>query len=292
MNIIFSIQGGMGKSIMGTAVCKAIKKQYPNSKLIVVTGYQDVFLNLDYVDMCYHHGQEFYFYEKYIQDRPDTLIFANEPYVETEHVLRKEHTIETWCKLNGINYNGELPEVSLNEREFTFYMAKYQSDKPIMIIQTNGGAAQQEFKYSWARDIPNVVTKAVIEQYFHKYTIYHIRREDQFGFENTIPVQDGYKAIATLIARSQKRLFMDSFCQHLAAAINIKSTVLWITNSPNQFGYSIHDNILANAETKKPDLRHAFLSKYNITGSLHEFPYQAEAEIFNIDKIIESIESH
>lgn len=40
MNIIFSIQGGMGKSIMATAVCKAIKKQYPDSTLIVVTGYQ------------------------------------------------------------------------------------------------------------------------------------------------------------------------------------------------------------------------------------------------------------
>jgi len=291
MNIIFSIQGGLGKSIMGTAVCKAIKKQYPNSKLIVVTGYQDVFLNLDYVDMCYHHGQEFYFYEKYIQDRPNTLIFSNEPYVQTEHVLRREHTIETWCKMNGINYNGELPEVSLNEREFTFYSFKYSSEKPIMILQTNGGAAQQEFKYSWARDIPNVVTKAVIEQYFHKYTIYHIRREDQFGFENTIPIYESYKSIATLIARSQKRLFMDSFCQHLAGAMNLKSTVLWIANSPDQFGYNIHDNILANPETKKPDLRHAFLAKYNITGTLHEFPYQTESEIFNVDKVLASIDS-
>ena len=29
MNIIFSIEGGLGKSIMGTAVLKAIKNQYP-----------------------------------------------------------------------------------------------------------------------------------------------------------------------------------------------------------------------------------------------------------------------
>jgi hypothetical protein len=290
MNIIFSIQGGMGKSIMATAVCKAIKKQYPDSKLIVVTGYQDVFLNLDYVDMCYHHGQEFYFYEKYIQDRPDTLIFANEPYIQTEHILRKEHTIETWCKMNGIIYNGESPEVSINEREFTFYSAKYVSEKPIMVIQTNGGAPQQEFKYSWARDIPNVVVTAIIQQFAHKYNIYHIRRQDQFNFEKTIPVEENYKGIATLIARSQKRLFMDSFCQHLAGALNLKSTVLWIANSPDQFGYNIHDNILANPETKKPDLRHAFLSKYNITGTLHEFPYHTESEIFNIDKIIRSIE--
>ena len=32
MKIIFQIDGGIGKSIAATAVCKAIKKQYPKSK--------------------------------------------------------------------------------------------------------------------------------------------------------------------------------------------------------------------------------------------------------------------
>ena len=38
MNIIFQIDGGIGKSIAATAVCKAIKAQYPNDKLIVISG--------------------------------------------------------------------------------------------------------------------------------------------------------------------------------------------------------------------------------------------------------------
>jgi uncharacterized phage-like protein YoqJ len=45
MNIIFTIQGGLGKSVVGTAVCKAIKKKYPSCKLIVLTGYPEVFTN-------------------------------------------------------------------------------------------------------------------------------------------------------------------------------------------------------------------------------------------------------
>jgi hypothetical protein len=45
MNIIFQISGGIGKCVMATAVCEAIKKQYPDSRLIVVSGYADVFLN-------------------------------------------------------------------------------------------------------------------------------------------------------------------------------------------------------------------------------------------------------
>lgn len=289
MNIILSINGGMGKSIFATAVCKAIKKKYPNSKLIVVTGYPDVFLNLPYVDLSFNHGQETYFYEKYIQNQ-EVLVFANEPYVVTEHIQSKEHIIESWCRLCDIPYNGEMPEVEINEREIVYYSNKYQSDKPIMVIQTNGGG-QQEHRYSWARDIPHFAAKIIIEQYSTRYNIYHIRRDDQISFENTIPVQDNYKAIAVLISRSEKRLFMDSFCQHLAAALQKKSTVLWIANSPKLFGYNIHDNILANPETKKTDLRNAFLTKYNIGGAFHEFPYETERQIFNIDNILASIDA-
>jgi len=45
MNIIFQIEGGLGKSIMATAMVKVIKNHYKNSNLIVVTAYPDVFLN-------------------------------------------------------------------------------------------------------------------------------------------------------------------------------------------------------------------------------------------------------
>jgi len=287
MNIIFSVQGGMGKSVFATAVCKAIKKKYLNSKIIVLTGYPEVFMNLPYVDLALNHGQESYFYEKYIQGQ-EYLIFANEPYLVTEHIQQKEHIIQSWCRLCNVDYDGEMPEVDITEREFKFFSNKYYSDKPIMVIQTNGGG-QQDIKYSWARDIPSTVVNAVIEEFASKYNIYHIRRDDQIAYNNTIHINDTYKAIATLISRSSKRLFMDSFCQHLASAMRLKSSVLWIANSPKVFGYDIHDNILCNPETKKPDLRNAFLGKYNIGGALHEFPFFTESEIFNIDKVLESL---
>jgi len=141
-NIIFSISGGIGKSITATAVCKAIKKKYPSDKLIVLTGYPEVFSNSKDVDMAFGFGQEAYFYSKYIENQ-DLIIMANEPYNVTEHILCKEHLIETWCKMFDVPYDGEQPEVIINERERTFFKQKYYSDKPIMLIQTNGGAAGQ-----------------------------------------------------------------------------------------------------------------------------------------------------
>jgi hypothetical protein len=191
----------------------------------------------------------------------------------------------------GLEYNGEMPLVELNEREKMFYLNKYQSEKPILILQTHGGAPQQETKYSWARDIPRNVIHSVIEEFKKDYQIFHIRREDQFGFENTTPLIESYKGVACMINRSEKRLLMDSFGQHTAAALNKHSTVLWICNKPNVFGYEIHDNLLANNETDKPDLRHSVFAKYNITGSLQEFPYKSEMDIFDVDKVIQSIKA-
>ena len=43
MNIIIPIAGGIGKCIAGTAFVKAVKKQYPNSKIIVSSPYPSVF---------------------------------------------------------------------------------------------------------------------------------------------------------------------------------------------------------------------------------------------------------
>jgi len=288
MNIIFTIQGGLGKSIIATAVCKAIKKKYQEATLIVVSGYPDVFSNLPFVDRVFGYGEEHYFYSKYIENQ-DVLIFNTDPYSFTPNLLNQEHIIKTWCNSYGLEHDGETIEISLNSRELSYYTNKYASSKPIMVIQTNGGAQQQEAKYSWARDIPNSITQQVINEFHNEYKIYHIKREDQFTFENTTPLIDKFKAVASVIFMSQKRLFMDSFAQHTAAALSKKSSVLWIVNKPEVFGYDGQINIKANPETIKPDLRNSFLQKYQITGALNEFPYRNETEIFNIDQVIESI---
>ena len=80
MNIIFTINGGLGKSVAATAVCKAIKNNYPDSKLIVISGYPEVFQNNKVVDFAYAFGQEQYFYTKYIQGQ-------EVKYLLTSHIL-------------------------------------------------------------------------------------------------------------------------------------------------------------------------------------------------------------
>jgi hypothetical protein len=287
MNIIFQISGGMGKCIMATAVCSAIKKKYPESNLIVVSGYPDVFLNNKDVHRSYVFNGISYFYNEYI-DGKEFLVFANDPYLETGHIRQDEHLLKTWCEMFGLEYAGEQPVINLTIREAQYFQNKFATEKPILLLQTNGGA-QTEHKYSWARDIPSTAVVKIIEHFKNDYTIVHIRREDQLSYNDTIPVTDTFRALCVLLALSSKRLLIDSFAQHASAALELPSTVCWIANKPEVFGYDLHDNIVANEFTTEPELRNAYLSKFNIAGELIEFPYNTEDEIFNVEAIIESL---
>jgi hypothetical protein len=202
--------------------------------------------------------------------------------------MQNEHLIKTWCEMFGVEYNGEMPSLSLTGRERTFFGNKYSSDKPIFLLQSNGGAPN-DMKYSWARDLPRNVVSVIIDVFRSDYNIVHIKREDQLSFENTIPVTDTFRALAVLIEMITKRFFIVSFAQHTACALNKPSTVCWIANKPEVFGYLLHDNILSESFTIKPELRNAYLGKFNIGGEITEFPYRNETEIFDIDKIIKSL---
>lgn len=273
---------------MATAVCEAIKKQHPQDQLIVISGYPDVFLNNHNVDRAFGYGRFSYFYNEFV-DGKDVKIMAHDPYLETAYVKQDEHLIKTWCEMNGIFYNGEKPNIYLSHPEIEFFGSKITSDKPILVIQPNGGG-DANMKYSWSRDLPSTVVVQVIEHFRKNYNIIHIKREDQPNYDHTFQFLESFRAASVLLHMSSKRLLIDSFAQHVAASINKHSTVCWIATSPTIFGYDLHDNIISNAETRKPDLRNSLYTKYSFGGDIFENPYNKETEIFTVDKIIKSIE--
>ena len=82
--IIFQIDGGLGKSIMGTAVLSAIKKQYPNDYIVVVTSYPDVFIGNPNVNKVLGHGQTNGVYKKYIMNKRIAIITGSSGLVGLE----------------------------------------------------------------------------------------------------------------------------------------------------------------------------------------------------------------
>ena len=287
-NIILSIEGGIGKSIMATAVCEAIKKQYPTDNLIVISAYPEVFICNPHIYKCLSHNNLSYFYKDYIENKK-VKAFLHNPYLETSHIQQECHLISTWCEMFGIKYNNEQPKLYLSNREEIYYSNLFQHDKPILAIQTNGGANEQEIKYSWMRDMPNKTAQEIVDAFSTEYNVFHIRRDNQFTLQNTISAIGDFRALAVLLKMSSKRLLIDSFAQHTAQALGLNSVVCWVGNNPNVFGYENNINIKANKETKTPELKNSLFNKYNIVGSLTEFPYENESEIFNAEDIINAI---
>ena len=92
---------------------------------------------------------------------------------------------------------------------------------------------------------------------------------------------DNYRSIAILLQLSNKRLLIDSFGQHLAASLNLKSTVCWINTKPEIFGYKLHDNIKANPFTKEPNYQNSHYQPFGLSENIHNIPYNNLNEIFS-----------
>lgn len=283
--VIFQIEGGIGKNILSTAVVRAINKQYPDRKIIIVTAWPDIWLCNPRVEKVIQFGQTAYFYKEYVEGK-DSLIFIQDPYKQMDAIYRTKHLTQIWCEMIGVDWDGEKPEMYFTTLEFDFVSTFINKTKPILLIHAFGGAQNQPHKYSWARDIPPAIASEVVRRFKNEYRIIQIRREDQLAIEGAEYLSLQPRQLALSILLSDKRLFMDSFLQHASAAMDRPSTVLWTGNSPTVFGYNSNDNIKAQFE--EGNLRSSFYDPYDISGD----PIQLATppnNIFNIEEIIKSL---
>jgi ADP-heptose:LPS heptosyltransferase len=286
--VIFSVDGGLGKSIMATAVLKAIKKQYKKANILVSTAYPDVFINNPNVNKIITNTNNSGIYRDYVQNK-DAKVFISDPYSTSDYITESKHLIQIWCEMFGVQYNGEMPELFLSKAEKQYYEPFYKLDKPIMAIQPHGGAINQPLKYSWTRDIPVPIMEQIIERFKEDYAIVHIKRDDQFMYQNTIGALDNFRSIAILLTMASKRLLIDSSAMHIATALNLPSVVTWVGTNPKVFGYDIHKNILANPFTKELDLNHSFYQKLPLFEDISKIPYNDLNEVFDVKKIIDEL---
>ena len=171
--IIFHTEGGHGKQVMATAVIRAIKKAYPDRKIIVVTAWDGPFFYNPDVFRFYTFGQMQYFFADFI--RPDTIIFRHEVYHSEDHILQRKHLTQSWCDMYKIPYDGYKPKIYLNPRELEIARDKIKPDnRPIMLLQTHGGSPQSQYsKKSWFRDMPIEIAQKLVNYYNKSYRILH-----------------------------------------------------------------------------------------------------------------------
>ena len=286
--IVLEISGGHGKNIQATAVIRAIKLQYPEYKLIVVCSWDGPFFYNPNVFRFYTIGQMQYFYTDFI--KPTTKIFRHEVYNSEDHIHKRKHLTESWCNMYNIKYDGYKPELYLNPRELEIARDKIKPDgRPIMLLQSNGGAPQSQYsKKSWFRDMPVEIAQKLVNYFSKSYRILHIRTPEQPALDGVEMLNLPLRELYAVFPLSTKRLFIDSFAQHTAAALGLQSTVVWIGNKPEVFGYPEHINILPNANYINELTKFSYLEDFSIDGQIQQFPYDT-VNLFDINKIIEAV---
>jgi hypothetical protein len=284
--LVWHIEGGLGKNIAATALLPDIAKQYKTRKIVVVASYPEVFLNHPDVHRVYRVGMTAYFYEDYILNK-DTLVFRHEPYFQTGHILKQKHLVQNWAELLGVSYKKQLPNLHMNMMQKKLTNV-WQRQKPILLIQTNGGLFQgQSLDYAWTRDMPIELANYIVDKVGKNYHVMQITRENspQIPGAEIINYPMSNMELFGLVAASEKRFLIDSCLQHAAAALNLPSTIFWVGTSPENFGYEMHTNIKSLHPKGQTKMIDSYLFDYSFDGQLHECPYQDLSEMFDMDAV-------
>ncbi len=294
MNIIFQVRGGIGKTIMSTAVISTIKKQNPEYNIIAVSEFPQIYQNNPDVFDIFNYNNFNQLYNKHCRNQ-EFKVYMLEPYEHSDFINQKRDLFDVWSELCNVKYNNEWPSFYLSQDEVENYSKLFPSNKPIFALQTHGGDESQGMDYNWARDLPDNIVEEIINHYKDDYTIYHIKRPNQKSYANTIPATQGIREIAALIKLSKRRLFIDSFAQHLAVALHKHSTVCWISTTPKSFSYKNPTTLysyhyVAKANPPEFETNYTTFSGYNLVENINNLPYLNTDRIFDGVDIIGNID--
>jgi len=282
MKILVNIEGGIGKNVAATGAVKVAKDA--GHEVDVLTAHPAIWLGNPNVNKVLDFGGLRYFTDEL--KGYDRLIF-HDPYREQDFIQNKADLSATFNLLINGKAESLKPEIYLNKAECMKVREILSGfEKPIMVFQTNGGHNQG---YSWSRDMPLEEVVEILNEFNDEYELIHLRANGQLEINGVKHTADlNIRESLVVLQESQKRLLIDSIYQHAAAAMGLKSTVLWISTEVEKFGYAMHDNIQANVGKLKHGERTDF-----IFGGLQDdpdkCPFADEQKILPKKKIIDSL---
>ena len=295
--IVLFVEGGIGKNIMATAVVRAIKKQYPEKKIIVVAGCVDVFLHNPNVHRVYNFQNPLYFFEDNVD--PHTMIFRTEPYMHPDYIGKKKHLVECWCEMFGVKPDGYKPDIFLIPNEIDNaekHKAEITKGKPLLLLQWTGGKTPKDNSETqhkealasmYRRSITKELAQDLVNSLKKKYTIGVIGDPKFPKLDDTQVVCHTFRNTLSLIHVADKFIGIDSFAQHARAAFDKKSLILWGGTSPACLGYDLHTNLTKEACTMPFCHRpNSYLLDIQANGMMWDCPYGEKCLSYTKDEIL------
>jgi ADP-heptose:LPS heptosyltransferase len=295
--ILFQVgNGGLGKTIVATAVAKAIKEQYPKARMIVQANYSEVFKGLPLADRFYPQSPAPYFRD-IVQDYD---VLTTEPYIDLAFRQGKEHLIDVWCRRLGIKPPVEkrgLIVLDEHEKQAADNMIRpIGLDRPVIAFQPFGGIPSSEpgrandpFGQFQARHLSVVQAQSIVDEIVKQgAAVLQISLPTEPKLKNVLNLGDQTlpaRIIFAVLDRCSGVVAIDSFVNHAWAALGKKGGVfLWGYSSPMQYGYAGNSQMtvkLEKCDTPHCNRPETFLSDIDGCGRHWECPHGRECMGFD-----------
>jgi len=296
--IVLIVEGGIGKNVMATAVVRAIKKQHPNKKLVVVAGCSEVFFNNPNVKRVYNFGNPLHFYEDNVE--PSTVLFKVEPYLHPDYIARKKHLVECWCEMIDIKFDGSKPDLYMTPNEIDAAEKRKEEickGKELLLIQWSGGKFpddttetkhREAMAVMYRRSLKKTEIQKIVDLLKEKYHIGIIGHTNFPEIVGTDKIFHPIRNTIALLRVTDKFIGIDSFAQHTLAAFNKSGLIFWGGTSPVCLGYDVHNNIFKEACPQPFCHRpNSYLLDIQPNGAMWDCPYGETCLSYSAENIIE-----
>lgn len=252
-NLVLQINGGLGKVIMATAVVESFKTAYPNSKVVVVSGYPEVFVNNPDVYKNFPFTTPYLWQDYYGNDEWE--VFAADPYLHQDWIKNKSrHLIEIWCEMLGVEAVKKSPTLYFSGPELDELNAIIKVDKPLMVVQATGGA--NAAARAWTRNPPLSEFDDYLKQYLDLHFVLHLAVPETPILQNVHQRVDNLsrRQAMALIRYAHSFVGIDSFGMHVrATGFSVGPTTIFfpLQESVKRLGYSKFTNLVPTEEVQK-----------------------------------------
>jgi hypothetical protein len=301
--VVFPVDGGLGKNIMGSVVVRNIRKQYPEAALVVIAGYPNVFQYNPHVQRTIMFQDARYVYEDYIKPGK-ALVLRQEPYIHPEYLARHWHLTRAWCDAVGVGFDNVVPEVHtlVQDEQAAQMLFATQNLRPeqCVLVQWVGGPVPEStpedrqakrlgmqrraLRYARVQELLTAIRDA-------GYTPLVVQHQNHPQFEETMHINPALRTLACMVPHVKHIICIDSFLQHLAAAKQKQATVLWGGTSPKVLGYDLHTNLTRPEPCDDPHCHrpNSFLFDSVAGGQPWTCPFNDACMDFTVDEIMETL---
>ncbi len=292
-NLLLHINGGIGKCIMATAVIRSYKAAHPDAKVVVVSGYPEVFVNNPDIYKNFPFATPYLWQDYYGQSSWN--VSAHDPYMEQAWIKNEKlHLVDIWCNLLGVKSTQKTPLLYFSGPEVDELQRMIATDKPLLVVQSTGGA--HPAARSWTRNPPHSEFDEFIARYKDTHFVAHVCLPETPALVNVHQRIDNLnrRQAMCLIHYCSEFVGIDSFGQHARVANpNAGPTTIFfpLEESVSRLGYQKENwnNLTPTAEVQKMLLGHqdyyATVFKLSIENASDNCPVPAGTRWFNLDPV-------